>query len=100
MNDDAIRAAGLRDATHVFHVGVDGEFCRTCGGRRWAHYDDGHHALPEHKYVLADTKYRPGPHPYWYRPGAFNRKSNTKTPHFPAQNPSDGGLGRTQPDMP
>lgn len=74
MNPDAISADAIRDGTHPFHKDATGMACRQCCRPRWAHVDDGHRSNPEHKYTLADTKYRPGPHPYWSRPGAFNKK--------------------------
>lgn len=63
-----------RDATHAFLPVSGSEFCRVCQRRRWNHVDDGHRTFPEHKYSMADTKFRPGPHPYWTRPGSFNSK--------------------------
>lgn len=101
MNPDAATSEAIRDASHHFRRSMDdGEFCRECGRPRWAHVYDGHNPRPEHKYTFSDTKYRPGPHPYWTRPGQFNKKSNTKTPYFPAQHQSDVVPGRLQPHMP
>lgn len=64
-----------RDGSHAFKAVAGSEICGQCNKRRWAHLDDGHHPGAEHKYSFADTKYRPGTHPYWTRPGSFNKKA-------------------------
>lgn len=90
MPNDYLTSENLRDASHPFKAKGETN-CVVCNRPRWAHVYDGHVTRPEHKYSLADTKYRPGPHPYWTRPGQFNKKEVKRTSY----GPSDQLLSKT-----
>lgn len=87
---EAQLAESLRDSSHAFKKGADGEHCHHCGKARWAHLDDGFSTQPEHKYDFNDTYFWRGRHPYFWKPGSFNNRPNQKTP-YSAQKPERRG---------